>query len=127
MSDRNPFLAPLRALAATVGQNPHPVTADNPSLASQEQVSRQVETALDGYRDWRDALVEATFHATYGSPLVQALAGMRGRDEEPRPRPGRDPEELAFVAERADELRQKFAEGGPREGFLRALIYIRIP
>jgi hypothetical protein len=110
-----------------VRQNRHPVAADNPFLAIQEQVSRQVETALDGYRDWRDALVEATFHATYGSPLVQALAGMRARDGQPRPRPGRDPEELAFVAERADELRQKFAEGGPREGFLRAIIYVRIP
>src|SRR3954451_12907504 len=91
ISDRNPFLAPLGALAETVRQNRHPVAADNPFLAIQEQVSRQVETALDGYRDWRDALVEATFHATYGSPLVQALAGMRARDGQPRPRPGRDP------------------------------------
>ena len=61
-------------------------------------MSGQIVAALDGYRDWRDAAVEATFHAIYGSPLVQAMLGLRASDAPPRPRPGREPEELAFVA-----------------------------
>ena len=127
ISDRNPWLAALAPLAETVRLNRSPAAPDNPFLAIQEDVSRQIVAALDGYRDWRDSLVEASFHAIYGSPVVQALAGIRARDGEPRPRPGRDPEELAFVAEQKAGLRQKFAEGGPREGFLRAIVYIRIP
>ena len=127
ISDRNPWLAGLASLADTVRHNRSPVGPDNPFLAIQEDMSRQIVAALDGYRDWRDSLVEAGFHAIYGSPVVQALAGIRARDGEPRPRPGRDPEELAFVAERTAELRRKFGEGGPREGFLRAILYVRIP
>ena len=127
ISDRNPWLAALAPLAETVRLNRSPAAPDNPFLAIQEDVSRQIVAALDGYRDWRDSLVEASFHAIYGSPVVQALAGIRARDGAPRPRPGRDPEELAFVAEQKAGLRQKFAEGGPREGFLRAIVYIRIP
>ncbi|MFL5334259.1 MAG: DUF3141 domain-containing protein [Geminicoccaceae bacterium] len=127
LSDRNPWLAPLGPLAETVRQNRLPAAPDNPFLAIQEQVSQQVVAALDSYRDWRDMLVEATFHATYGSPLVQALAGMRARDDLPRPRPGSEPEELAYIAEQAAELRRKFVEGDPREAFLRALVYVRIP
>ena len=127
ISDRNPWLAALAPLAETVRLNRSPAAPDNPFLAIQEDISRQIVAALDGYRDWRDSLVEASFHAIYGSPVVQALAGIRARDGEPRPRPGRDPEELAFVAEQKAGLRQKFAEGGPREGFLRAIVYIRIP
>ena len=127
ISDRNPWLAALAPLAETVRLNRSPAAPDNPFLAIQEDISRQIVAALDGYRDWRDSLVEASFHAIYGSPVVQALAGIRARDGEPRPRPGRDPEELAFVAEQKAGLRQKFAEGGPREGFLRAIVYVRIP
>ena len=127
ISDRNPWLAALAPLAETVRLNRSPAAPDNPFLAIQEDISRQIVAELDGYRDWRDSLVEASFHAIYGSPVVQALAGIRARDGEPRPRPGRDPEELAFVAEQKAGLRQKFAEGGPREGFLRAIVYIRIP
>ena len=127
ISDRNPWLAALAPLAETVRRNRSPAAPDNPFLAIQEDVSRQIVAALDGYRDWRDSLVEASFHAIYGSPVVQALAGIRARDGEPRPRPGRDPEELAFVAEQQAGLRRKFAEGGPREGFLRAIVYVRIP
>ena len=127
VSDRNPWLAALGPLADMVRQNRLAAPSDNPFVAIQEEVSRQIVAALDGYRDWRDSAVEATFHAIYGSPIVQALAGIRARDGQPRPRPGRDPEELAFVAERAAELRQEFGKGGPREGFIRAIIYVRIP
>ena len=56
-------------------------SADNPFLAAQEFASQQIVAALDGYRDWRDAMVEASFHAIYGSPLVQALLGLRASDD----------------------------------------------
>ncbi|MFZ1431068.1 MAG: DUF3141 domain-containing protein [Geminicoccaceae bacterium] len=127
VSDRNPLLAPLGSLAEMVREHRRPVPKDNPFLGMQELVSKQIVAGLDAYRDWRDSLVETTFHTIYGSPVVQALAGVRGHDGVARPRPGRDPEEIAFVERQAAELRQRFPEGGPREGFVRAVIYIRIP
>jgi hypothetical protein len=127
LSDRNPFLAPLAALADQVREQRRPVAADNPFLAAQEAASRQLEAALDGYRDWRDALMEAGFHATYGSPWLQALLGLRASDAPPRARPGCDPAELAFVRGRIEALRAGMAEGGLRAAVVRALLYIGLP
>jgi hypothetical protein len=39
----------------------------------------------------RDHLVEAYFHSLYGSPLVQALVGLKATDRSPRRKPGEDP------------------------------------
>ena len=75
-----------------------------PLLAVQEFASQQIVAALDGYRDWRDAMVEASFHAAYGSPLIQALLGLRASDDPPRHRPGREPEEIAFVQRQIAEI-----------------------
>jgi pimeloyl-ACP methyl ester carboxylesterase len=126
-SDQNPFLQPVAAMAEWVRENRRPIGADNPFLAAQEQASRQIVTALDGYRDGRDALIEASFHALYGAPLLQALLGLRASDAPPRARPGRDSEELAFVARRTQELRADMAKGGPREAAVRALLYVGLP
>ena len=92
-------------MAEQVRANRQPAAADNPFLAAQDLVSGQIVAALDGYRDWRDAAVEATFHASYGSPLVQAMLGLRASDAPPRARPGREPEELAFVQQEIADLR----------------------
>jgi hypothetical protein len=126
-SDRNPFMAPVAALAEWVRTNRRPVGAANPFLALQEQASRQIEASLDGWRDWRDGLMEASFHAVYGSALLQALLGLRASEAPPRVRPGREPEELAFVRERIEELRAVTAKGGLRAAFVRAMIYVRLP
>ena len=104
-----------------------PAAADNPFAAAQDLVSGQIVAALDGWRDWRDAAVEATFHATYGSPLLQAMLGLRASDAPPRARPGRQPEELAFVRQEIADLTARMVQGGPREAFIRAMIYIRLP
>jgi pimeloyl-ACP methyl ester carboxylesterase len=127
LSDKNPFLAPVAAMAEWVREHRRPVEADNPFLAAQELASRQIEAALDGYRAWRDNLMEASFHATYGSPWLQALLGLRASDAPPRARPGRDPEEFAFVQQRIEALRADMAKGGLREAVVRALLYIGLP
>ena len=126
-SDRNPLMAPVAAAAELARAGRRPVAAGNPFLAAQQAVSDQVVAALDGWRDWRDAMVEATFHATYGSPVTQALLGLRASEDPPRARPGREPEAIAFVQQRIAELRGGWVEGGLREAFVRAIIYIRLP
>ena len=126
-SDKNPLMASVAAAAELARAGRRPVAAGNPFLAAQQAVSDQVVAALDGWRDWRDSMVEATFHATYGSPVTQALLGLRASDDPPRARPGREPEEIAFVQQRIAELEGRMGQGGLREAFVRAIIYIRLP
>ncbi len=126
-SDRNPLLAPVAAMAEQVRANRRPAAPDNPFTAAQDHVSGQIVAALDGWRDWRDAAVEATFHATYGSPLLQAMLGLRASDAPPRARPGREPEQIAFVQHEIADLTARMGQGGPREAFVRAMIYVRLP
>ena len=126
-SDKNPLMASVAAAAELARAGRRPVAASNPFLAAQQAVSDQVVAALDGWRDWRDAMVEATFHATYGSPVTQALLGLRASEDPPRARPGREPEEIAFVQQRIAELEGRMGQGGLREAFVRAIIYIRLP
>lgn len=123
-SDKNPFLQPVAAMADWVRAHRRPASPDNPFLVAQEFVSRQIEAALDGYRNSRDALMEASFHAIYGHPLLQALLGLRASDAPPRPRPGREPEELEFIRRRMVELRAGMTEGGLREAVVRAVLHV---
>jgi hypothetical protein len=75
----------------------------------------------------RDRFLESVFHAVYGSPVLQAMAGLKASDASPRHRPGVDAVYRAFVAHRIEELTRNIAQGGPREAAIRALLYIRIP
>ena len=72
-------------------------------------------------------MAEAWFHAFYGAPVVQAMAGLRASDSNVRRRPGKDLAHNVAVARRIEELTAEIAKGGPREAILRALLYIRMP
>ena len=96
-------------------------------LQAQEQLGEWIETSLDAYRDVRDHAFEVWFDAIYGSPLVQAMVGLKASDESVRRRPGTGAAHLALVAQRIEELRASISKGGPREAVLRALLYVRIP
>ncbi len=82
---------------------------------------------MKAYGDMRDRFLETVFHGVYGSPLLQALVGLKASDASPRHRPGVDAVYRAFVAQRIDELTRNITQGGPREAAIRALLYIRIP
>jgi pimeloyl-ACP methyl ester carboxylesterase len=123
----NPVLRALSSAAENVREQRAPVSKNNPLWQAQELLSDWIETSLNAYRDVRDQWAEAWFHATYGSPLLQALVGLRASDGAPRQRPGKDAAHLAFVAKRIDELKQAIPEGGPREAVIRALLYVRMP
>ncbi|MCX8102159.1 MAG: DUF3141 domain-containing protein [Geminicoccaceae bacterium] len=126
-SDRNPFLAPIGPLAEQVRAQRDPALArDNPFRQLERTTSEQIVAALDAWRDLRDQLQETTFFAIYGSPLVQALLGLRASDEPPRYRPGRQPEELRFVQQQIEALEAKVREGDARIGVLRALLWLAL-
>ena len=123
-SDKNPLMKQIAELADSVREQRAPASPDNPFVQLQEAVSSQIVSALDSFRDLRDQTYEQTFLAIYGQPIMQALLGLQASEEVPRRHPGIEPEQIAFIEERIAELRAKIAEGGPREAFVRSLVYI---
>jgi hypothetical protein len=123
-SDRNPVMRPVASLADYVRAHRNPASADNPFVTMQQQFSQMMIDALNLYRDVRDDVVERTFHAVYGSPLVQAACGMSQNDSEPRPRPGLAPSVLAAAKQEKRRLKARMAEGGVLEAAARVLVYV---
>ena len=122
-SSKNPLLDGIPAMAAKVRAERRPVGADNVFLQMQEAMSQQIVDSLDRYRDLRDQATEKFFLGVYGSPLLQALVGLRTDGGRPR-RIGRDiAREAALNAHRAAAA-LKTAEGGVTEAIIRGLLYI---
>jgi pimeloyl-ACP methyl ester carboxylesterase len=124
LSDRNPMMRPIAALADHVRDNRTPASAGNPFIAMQQQFSQTMVDTLNVFRDVRDDLVERTFHAVYGSPLVQAACGVGQNDGEPRPRPGLMPSVLAAAEQEKRRLRGRIAQGNVLDAAARVLVYI---
>jgi len=111
------------SLAEKVSEDRKPVSKDNPFMAFQEQVSKQIVHALDSWRDSQEALSEAIFLAVYGSPTVQAAVGI-----DPQSAPSRRQEMSAahreMLQKRVAELKSRIGEGGLREAAIRGLLYV---
>src|SRR6185437_12421568 len=94
-----------------------------PFLALQQAASQQIVAAFDRYRDARDWLSEAVFMSVYGSPMVQAMVGLRSDAATARPRVGRDVARDAAAAKASAEIETRFERGGLLEATIRAMIY----
>jgi pimeloyl-ACP methyl ester carboxylesterase len=124
LSNANPFMAPVAAMAEEVRKNRKPVASDNPFVAMQETVSKQIVAALDGWRDFTEAVAERTFLTVYGSPALQAGAGIDPADTRPLRKPARNPLHDELLQKRIAELKSDIPSGGLREAVVRALIYM---
>jgi pimeloyl-ACP methyl ester carboxylesterase len=124
LSDRNPMIRSVAPLTNYARAQRTPASADNPFIAMQQQVSTAMVDALNLFRDLRDEMVERTFHAIYGSPLVQAACGISQNDGPPRPRPGLSPAVLAAAEEEKRRLKKRIAEGNALDAAARVLVYI---
>ena len=125
-SAESPLMEPLIAAADFARENRQPVPTTNPFWQAQELFSSWTETWLDIYRRQRDEMCEATFNAVYGSPVLQALVGVKASDDTAR-RPRKDAAHLALVNRRIKELREGISDGGPREAAIRAMLYLGQP
>ncbi|MTD93906.1 DUF3141 domain-containing protein [Hyphomicrobium sp. xq] len=126
-SAESPMMKPLEAAADLARDNRQPVPTTNPFWQVQELLSSWTETWLDTYRRQRDDLCEATFNAVYGSPVLQALVGLKAADGTALRRPRKDAAHLALVNRRIKELRDGISAGGPREAAIRAMLYLGEP
>ncbi len=112
LSDKNPFMAPIAALAEQVRANRRAVAPDNPFLQLQEKASQQIVDALNRYRDARDQFCEQLFLSVYGSPLLQSAVGLRADAATARPRVGRDVAREAAAAKALAEFDARISAGG---------------
>ena len=126
-SDENPFMAPIKAAAAEARLSREPVSPDNPFLSFERAASNWITTCLESLGEARDAMTEAMFLNTYGSPLIQAAVGLMAEPNAVPRHIERDLERESAAAELANALEHRFEAGGADEGALRALIYIRRP
>lgn len=122
-SSQNPWMFAVKSAAEKVEDNRKPLAKDNPFLAFQEQMSKQIVHALDSWRDSQERLSEVIFLNVYGSPALQAAVGIDPKSE-PSRRREMPAEHRAMLNKRIAELKSKIGEGGLREAAIRALLYV---
>ena len=127
LSDKNPWLAPVAAIAQAVRRERQPAAANNPFLAVQETVSEQIVAGLNSWRDGVETLAERTFLTIYGNPLLQAAVGIDPADTRRQRKAPKMPLHDELVEARIAELKSRVATGDVREGTIRALLYVGIP
>jgi pimeloyl-ACP methyl ester carboxylesterase len=122
-SDANPLMAPVRTLAGQVRDNRRAAGKDNPFVALQENVSDQIVTALEGFRQKMETWSEQVFLSTYGAPGLQSAMGIDPNSEQPLRHVTKDPLHAQLQAARIAELRSRIPAGGLPEATIRALLY----
>jgi pimeloyl-ACP methyl ester carboxylesterase len=125
-SNANPFMAPIAGLADEVRKTRRPVASDNPFIAAQENVSKQIVAALDAWRDFIEAVTERSFLSVYGSPALQAALGTDPTDTRPLRKPAKNKLYQELIQKRIAELKSRIPLGGLREAVIRALIYVNL-
>ncbi len=126
LSGKNPWMAPVAAMADAVRANRQPA-ADNPFLKLQETVSEQIVAGLNAWRDGVETLAERMFLTVYGNPLLQAAVGVDPADARPQRKAAKMPLHRELVEGRIAELKSRIAGGDVREGAIRALLYAGMP
>jgi pimeloyl-ACP methyl ester carboxylesterase len=123
-SDANPFMASVGQLSRWVQDHRSPAAKDNPFTGLQEAVSDQIETLLDAWRDARDAWCEQFFFSLYGSPAVQAMAGVDAAPARPMRKAPKSWLHNELLQARIADLTARIPVGELREAVVRSVLYI---
>jgi hypothetical protein len=122
-SDANPMMAAVAGHAARVRQNREPAKPDNPFIAMQEQISRQIVAALEGWQQLSESFAEKTFLSLYGSPTLQAAAGIPAEGSGPLRRATKSLLHKELLQRRIAEIKSQVSVGGVREAVIRSMLY----
>jgi pimeloyl-ACP methyl ester carboxylesterase len=122
-SNANPWMASVSEMAEQVRKNRQPVAADNPLVAMQENASRQIVAALDGWRDLSEKGAERLFFSVYGSQSFQAAAGIDRDSTRPLRRASQNPLHAELLRKRIAELKSRIPEGGLSAAVIRGLLH----
>jgi hypothetical protein len=89
----------------------------------QEQVSRRVVAALEGWQQLNEAFAEQAFLSIYGSPMLQAAVGISAAGPKQPRKAMKSPLHRELLQEKISELKSRTAAGGLREALVRATLY----
>ena len=124
ISDVNPMVRPLEAMADLVRQNRRAVSPDNPFVKAEHAVSEQIEQSLDAYRDARDRMQEMWFKTIYNSPFVEAIAGLRAPHADARKPRARDEHAEQLLQAKIEAIKAREEQGGFGEAVLRIMLAV---
>jgi pimeloyl-ACP methyl ester carboxylesterase len=122
-SNANPMMGPVAGWAQQVRDSRRPVSADNPFIAMQENISRQIVAGLDAWRVAAEDFSERLFTTVYGSKPFQAAMGINPANKQPLRRAPKSALHRELMDKRIGELKSRIAAGGLREAVIRALIF----
>jgi hypothetical protein len=126
-ANENPFMRPVADWAEVVRGKRRPVSPDNPFLAWERMVSDMIGSGLEAWGKARDSATEAFFFNTYGSPMLQAMVGLRADATSVSRSVARDVARETAASQAAAHLDQRIDQGTLIEAAVRALIYVRLP
>jgi hypothetical protein len=123
-SDANPMMAWVGAMADQIRKDRRPISADNPYLKAQEEMSRHIVAALDGWREMNEAVAERMFLTVYGSPVLQAAVAIEQNAKRPPRKASRSLLHADLLENRIAELKSHIPVGEAREAIVRAMLYV---
>jgi hypothetical protein len=122
LSDLNPLMWPIAAMAGMVAAERRPCGEDNPFRTLERSAAASVEKGFAAVAKARDALAEQTFRALYATPVARAATGLQAA---PPPLPlGADPVRRELARREAEELLAQAANGTVRDGIVRLVLLL---
>ena len=110
-SDANPMMASgERRWPSALARIAAPVAADNPFLALQETMSKQIVAGLDAWREMTEAASERMFLSVYGSPALQAAVGIDPTDDAAAAEGGDERAASELLQSRVAELKSRISD-----------------
>jgi pimeloyl-ACP methyl ester carboxylesterase len=122
-SNANPMMAPVASWAEQVRNQRRSASADNPFIAMQENMSRQIVAGLDAWRVATEDFSERLFMTVYGSKPFQAAMGIDPANDQPLCRAPKSALHREHMNKRIAELKTRISTGGLREATIRGLIF----
>ena len=123
-SDANPAMAFVIPLAEQAREARKPAAAGNAFLAMQENASRLIVAGLNSWRNASETFAEHLFLTVYGSPMIEAAAGIDPAAARPLCKSPKSPLHEELLQARIASLKSRVPMGGLREAVIRALLYV---
>jgi hypothetical protein len=120
LSDLNPAMWSLKSLAEGVRRQRQIVAPENRFATLEREASARIESALDRFRDTRDAAQEQLFRKIYGSDWLRASLGVPRGKAHARTR---SPEAEALRTLKLREIEDTIEAGGFLEAWARIAVH----
>ena len=120
LSDWNPLMWPVKAMAPLVKEYRQSVAPDNPFKQAEKMMSQGIQMSLDAYRDWRDSTQEFVFKGLYDNSWMKTLFP-ETKSPTPPPKPECQPTQKEIERQLWIKTMQK---GGFEEAVVRIIVAV---